>query len=250
MFYSTGNNFGAGAIKFKEARESNYIVLNATVTCDSGCAAFLGAEVLEIYVPELNISRSTETGVVMFFEDSIDSYGTHYNLNKGVFVKSWIKDAHTICIEKLPFFENKGELTIFIQSLYPQLGQGSNTFKVTKQALVDSSPDSYLRFNDSDSIIVVRENWVFIHLLLERCDYSHIDDDWEAVFENMPADIDAVLPLLHTASWSGSWFTGCARPEVRNRHWTLPRTERSNALQNNTGAPFSFAFIVRGDDEE
>ena len=39
MFTSTGNNFGGGAIQFKDVQESNYLILNARLTADSDSAA-------------------------------------------------------------------------------------------------------------------------------------------------------------------------------------------------------------------
>jgi hypothetical protein len=250
MFYSRGNNFGAGTIKFREARESNYIVLNATIKVDTRTAQYAAAEVLEIYVPDLNIGRSTETGVVMYYPDSIDWYGTIYCLDHGTFVKSWIKDKNTICIEKLSMFNNQEEVTIFIQTMYCQLGQGSNTVKVTTLPLVDASAESIVSFNDTDSIIVVREDWVFVHLLFQRCEYGHNRDDWEAIFENMPADIDVELPFVHTAFWNGNKYPGCVLATVEDQHWYMPFAKRTSDLNNNMGDPFSFAFLVRGDNDE
>lgn len=250
MFYSVGNNFGAGPIKFKEARGSNYIVLNATFKFDSRNAQYAAADVLEIRVPDLNIGRSTETGVIMYFPDSIEWYGTLYVLDSGVFVKSWIKDKNTICIEKLSYFDNKEEVTVFIQAMYSQLGQGSNTVLVTRQQLVDVADPPMVYFDSTDSIIVVQEKWAFVHLLFDRVHYDHTRDDWTATFENMPADIKTVLPLLFRAYWNGDFFTGCARPTVENQVWSLPFAGRGNDLNNSEGDPFSYAFIVRGDDDE
>ena len=53
MFNSTGNNFGAGVIQFKDVQESNYIVLNAKFTCNPQSQEYQAADVLEIYVPTL-----------------------------------------------------------------------------------------------------------------------------------------------------------------------------------------------------
>lgn len=57
MFTSTGNNFGGGPVVFKDVQESNYLVLNAVVKADSDGTAYLAAEQLEIYVPDLAIDR-------------------------------------------------------------------------------------------------------------------------------------------------------------------------------------------------
>ena len=75
MFTSTGNNFGAGSIQFKDYQAENYVVLNAKFTYDPTDAAYLAADVLEIYVPDLAIDRSAVAGVIMRFRDVRVSYG-------------------------------------------------------------------------------------------------------------------------------------------------------------------------------
>ena len=69
MFNSTGNNFGAGTIQFKDYQDSNYVVLNAKFSYDPTNAAYQVADVLEIYVPDLSINRSAVAGVILTFQD-------------------------------------------------------------------------------------------------------------------------------------------------------------------------------------
>lgn len=69
MFNSTGNNFGAGSIQFKDYQAENYVVLNAKFSYDPTNAAYQAADALEIYVPDLSINRSTVAGVIMTFQD-------------------------------------------------------------------------------------------------------------------------------------------------------------------------------------
>ncbi len=249
MFYSNGNNFGAGLITFKEARGNNYIVLNATIKVDSRTELYAAANVLEIYVPDLNIGRSTETGVVLYYPESEEWYGKINNLDHGTFVKSWIKDKNTICIEKLSMFDNQEEVTIYIQTMYCQLGQGSNTVKVSTLPLEDNSAESINIFKGKDAFIVIQEGWVFVHLLAKNPFYGHTNEDWEAVLENMPSDINTELPFLHRAFSNGLAFPACAIATVENQHWNLPYSKRTNSLSNGSGNPFSFAFLVRGDNE-
>ena len=67
MFYSTGNNFGAGQITFKDYQASNYVVLNAKVTFDPTDPDYQACDQLEIYVPDLTIDRSPMGGVFVRF---------------------------------------------------------------------------------------------------------------------------------------------------------------------------------------
>lgn len=102
MFNSTGNNFGSGVIQFKDVRESNYIVLNAKFTCSPQSAEYQSAEVLEIYVPGLNINRSIEAGVIARYKQRRSPSGYDCIWDGGTVLKSWLKDANTLCIEKPP----------------------------------------------------------------------------------------------------------------------------------------------------
>ncbi|MBR1501362.1 MAG: hypothetical protein IJ616_05295, partial [Bacteroidales bacterium] len=95
MFNSTGNNFGAGVIAFKDVQESNYIVLNAKFTCSPQGTEYQAAEVLEIKVPALSIVRSTIAGVVARYKERGTSYGYPYVRDGGTVLKSWVKDANT-----------------------------------------------------------------------------------------------------------------------------------------------------------
>ena len=45
MFNSTGNNFGAGVIQFKDVNEGNFLILNAKFTCSPQDADYQAADV-------------------------------------------------------------------------------------------------------------------------------------------------------------------------------------------------------------
>ena len=100
MFNSTGNNFGAGSIQFKDYQAENYVVLNAKFSYDPTNAAYQAADVLEIYVPDLSINRSAVAGVILTFQDRYVYSSYTWNNDGGTAIKSWIKDKNTICLEK------------------------------------------------------------------------------------------------------------------------------------------------------
>lgn len=91
MKVSTGNNFGAGHIEFKEYLSDNMIILNGRFSFDYTKEEYLNADVLEIYVPELPMKRSLDTAVFLTYENTYGRMGT--------IVKSWIKNKTTICLE-------------------------------------------------------------------------------------------------------------------------------------------------------
>ena len=58
MIISTGNNFGAEHIEFKEFVSDNMVILNGRVSFDHTKEEYLKSKVLEIYIPELPMKRS------------------------------------------------------------------------------------------------------------------------------------------------------------------------------------------------
>lgn len=250
MFNSTGNNFGAGVIQFKDVQESNYIVLNAKFTCSPQNAAYQAADVLEIYVPELSIARSTEAGVVVRIRIREDMYGRTYNYDCGTVAKSWVKDANTLCIEKLPIFDEQTELIIYIQTLYCQLGQGGNSSKGKKKSITCVSEDSFLRFGSSDTLCVVFEKWAFVHLMYDSCTYAMRDKDWEAFFENLPTDITVDLPVMAAANYKISSLGSINECHIEEGYFTFPYAERGLGLDNTANYVFCFAYLIRDVEPE
>ncbi|HBL73129.1 MAG TPA: hypothetical protein DD409_09775, partial [Bacteroidales bacterium] len=113
MFNSTGNNFGAGQIQFKDYQAENYVVLNAKFSFDPTSADYQACDQLEIYVPDLSIDRSAVGAVFLRFEEA-----QHYSWGDAIYdggsvLKSWVKDKNTIVIEKQPWFDANGPLIIY-----------------------------------------------------------------------------------------------------------------------------------------
>ena len=67
MFNSTGNNFGAGQITFKDYQAENYVVLNSKFSFDPTNADYQACEQLYIYVLALSIDRSALVAVFSRF---------------------------------------------------------------------------------------------------------------------------------------------------------------------------------------
>ena len=69
MFKSISNNFGAPEITFRDFQTDRYIVLNARFSYDPADEAYLAASELEIKVPGLSLSKSTDAGVLAVYRD-------------------------------------------------------------------------------------------------------------------------------------------------------------------------------------
>ena len=242
MFYSTGNNFGAGQITFKDYQASNYVVLNAKLSFDPTNADYQACDQLEIYVPDLTIDRSAVAGVFVRFLDVMTFSSRDYYYDGGTVLKSWIKDKNTLVIEKQSWFDQLGQLTIYILALYPQLNQGANTIKGTKQRLTMTTQDNYLYFS-SDTFVVEFEHWVFIHLQFSSCSYAYRDQPWEVTMEQLPADITADVPVCGGGNQFHSECDGMGECHIENKILTSDR--RVAGFFDTAHDPFVFAFLVR-----
>ena len=242
MFNSTGNNFGAGTIQFKDYQAENYVVLNAKFTYDPTNAAYQAADVLEIYVPDLAIDRSAVAGVIMRFRDVRVSYGYTWDNSGGTVLKSWIKDKNTICIEKLTNFDEKGDITIYMQALYPMLNQPGSPIKGTRTRINMTQETRYLYW-DSETFCVIFDHWVFVHIGFSSCSYSYRDSPWEATMGNFPTDVCADVPFCGGGNQYNPSVNGISEAHIENGIFTCQ--ERTSGFEDTGYDPFIFAFLVR-----
>ena len=242
IFNSTGNNFGAGQIVFKSHQEENFVVLNAKVAYAPTNAAYQAADVLEIYVPDLSIERSAVAGVILTFHDRYVYTSYTWNNDRGTAIKSWIKDKNTICLEKFTNFDDKGEITIYIQALYTALARGSNTVKGTRTGINMAQENRYLYWS-SETFCVIFEHWVFLHMQFSSCSYSYRNQPWEAQMENFPVDVNADIPFLGGSNQYNPSVNGFSLAHVENGVFTCE--ERMNGFDSTGYDPFIFAFLVR-----
>ena len=250
MFNSISNNFGAGVIQFKDVQESNYIVLNAKFTCNPQSAEYQAAEVLEITVPSLSISRSTEAGVIARYKDRGTSYGYPYVRDGGTVLKSWVKDANTLCIEKLSVFDDQTELIIYIQTLYCMLAQGGNSTKGKEKRITATSEDSALRFDTSYTFCVVFDKWVFYHMMFSSVTWAFRNLDWEAFFDTLPEDVNADVPVISAYNYGNDKLGGITESRLEDGYWMLPKDERGDGFENTGNYVFSFGYLIRDREEE
>ena len=250
MFISTGNNFGAGVIQFKDVREGNYLILNAKFTCSPQDADYQAADVLEIYVPNLPFDRSTETSAVVRFLHRETTSGRQYNYDAGTVVKTWIKDANTICLEKLSVFDDQEELIIYIQTLYCQLGKGNPQDKRKQKRITAVTDGNYLYIDTTYTICVVYDRWVFFHFMYSGCSFAARSTDWEAMLQNLPEDINIDVPIMASYNYRYSHLAGVTEMHLEDGFMTFPASERSGSWDNTGNNPFVFGFLIRDNEPE
>ena len=242
MFTSTGNNYGGGAIQFKDVQESNYLILNARLTADSDSAAYQAVEQLEIYVPDLRIDRSVVCGVICQYQDRGEAYGSPYNYDAGTVLKSWIKDKNTIVIEKLPQFDNRGELTIWIQAMYCQLNQGGNAIKGSATRISYTDPRNKLGL-DFNSLFVPYQKWVFVALQLSFCTVE--DEDLSIPLAGFPTDVSAELPLIVSTCYGNYKMSAVNTCRIDAGVWSMRDEDKTTGFNSSNNDPFIFAYLVR-----
>ena len=241
MIYSTGNNFGCSAIEIKDYQSEKVIVMNALFTIDPKNEAYRNASVREIYVPDLAFGKSSNSSCFMRSEQlkwQGMSYETLYEV--GTCLTTWIKDKNTICIEKLPIYDEMESVTFILSTLYVQKGKRSKIEKssVTKLTFTYTNTDMY----ESDVCCVVEDGWCFFHA--EFSEYGrYLDKDMIINLEGFPTDVNVDVFLTgfpHQADIPGA---GTFIGRVENGVITIPAPSSTNTATGHT--PFMMFFAVR-----
>lgn len=164
---ATGNNFGAGDIRFQAFIEDNYLILNSEVSFDPSNAAYQAVEQLEIYVPDLPIEKSAITGMLMF--------GTLNGEKNGTAIKAWIKNKNTIVVEKVTAWNDNETITLVFSISFVQRNvKGSINRLLWKMiSLLDmvgniSTYQTYWTFTDE---------WVFLAVTFSRLEQTEFHSE-------------------------------------------------------------------------
>ena len=191
------NNFGVTEIELREWQEKGLIILNGMVCIDTENEDYKAAEVLEITVRDLSISRSAVTAVFLR-SSKADGAST--------VVQSWIKDVRTICIEKLPEFNEFGPLTLYFASAYVTLGQRldcpMNT--VIRPTIVNGDAGKQ---SISNAKAVVTDNWCYLYICFDKFAGANYKDAFECTPEGLPEDIDITFPVVTASAYSYTFGT-------------------------------------------
>ena len=243
MITATGNNFGGPAIQIKDYQDDNLVVLNTSFTINPSSAAYQAASVLEIYVPELSISKSANTGCIMCSHELMwpgTSYSKDFKIATAV--KTWIKDSHTICIEKLGVYDDLDSITFYIHALYPTIGKRGVVTKYAKTRLQYTTVQTSLSI--SGAFTVVEEGWCMIHFYVDNANAVNDGVPIVANLGNVPTDISADFAFIggnHQADHPGTLYT---EANIANGVFTVPSP--SSRLASTGYTPFVLLFLVRG----
>lgn len=245
MIIATGNNFGCNAIEIKDYQSEKVIVMNSMFTIDPKNKAYRSASVLEIYVPDLSFGKSSHSSCFMRTEQLMWAGMTYQKTyGMGTVLTTWIKDKNTICIEKLPIYDEMESVTFIIATLYVQKG---------KRAAIEKSVETKLSFTypnmdmyESDVCCVVEEGWCFFTAQFSDTG-SYSESDMIINLEGFPTDVNVdifISGMFHQAEVPG---TGTYLGRVENGVITIPKPSASNYATSYD--PFIYFFAVRDKSE-
>ena len=241
MFNSTGNNFGAETIQFKDYQEEDYVVLNAKFSYDPANPLYQAADHLEVYVPDLSLSRSIDTPAYLSFKDShVSQYGTWVN-DGATIIRSWIKDKNTICFEKFTNFDNRNDLTIWVQMMYIKKG-GTGTPTLYDKTTIRLVQDvSYMRM--SNIVCVITDHWAALHAQVEQGSYKYEDDPWVGTLQNFPTDINTDILVIGGSNQYNRSVDGASFGTLNAGVFSLPT--RMDGFGSTGYYPFFYGYFVR-----
>lgn len=197
MMKALANNFGVAEIEFRDWQEKGLVILNGVIEIDTDNEHYKVADILEITVADLSISRSAETAVFLR-SSKADGAST--------IVKSWIKDAKIICVEKRPEFDEFGPLTLYFASAYVTLSQrmdcSMNT--VIRPTIVNGETGKQ---TISNARAVVTDNWCYLYICFDKFTGENYQDSFECTLEGLPEDIDITFPVVTASAYSYTFGT-------------------------------------------
>ena len=233
MMKALANNFGVAEIELRDWQEKGLVILSGVIEIDTADEKYLSAEVLEITVPNLNISRSAVTAVFLR-SSKADGAST--------IVKSWIKDVRTICVEKLPEFDEFGPLTLYFASAYVTLGQRMDCpmNAVIRPTIVNGEAGKQ---SISNAKAVVTDNWCYLYICFDKFTGENYKDAFECTLEGLPVDIDITFPVVTASAYSYTFGTPTSVCRLNGK--TLSCEGRLEFGEGSNQGDFISIFIVR-----
>lgn len=115
MIKIISNNFGAECLDFRSFEKEGLMVANGRFYFDPSNAAYRAADVLEIKVSDMMLSKSANAAVYLVDRDNEMPHAT--------LLKAWVKDCNTICMEPCRCFDDRPVLDIIFCSGFVAKGR-------------------------------------------------------------------------------------------------------------------------------
>lgn len=198
MITCTKNNFGCGPIEFQDFQSDRLCVLNGKFVIDTASEEYKAAERLEIKLPDAFRMKRSAVSTAVLISSSEDTRGTvlRCRIDKGL-----------LCIEKLPYWDEEGPLTIIVAAGFTVLGwHGEFTETEYKQATFGSG------IKASNNRLVIKDDFVYCSIVCSTFPSSNSGyGPFSIKINEMPEDVDSIVPVsLQSGTYKkgqvGSWL--------------------------------------------
>ena len=191
MITATGNNFGAGTIQLKDYQNSNMVILNGRIALDPTNEAYIAAQQLEIYVPDLSIPKSTVTAVFQ--------HGKSWAKPMVTALKSWIKDKNTIVVEKPIVLKSaSAEPELDFLCAYVPKGIRFTPEGMTPVSLaIQDATLNDVRIEYQHCFIT--DNWVFLATQIRGTKTENEGDPFSFRLAGLPSGLSVDVPFFFNA---------------------------------------------------
>lgn len=192
MITCTKNNFGCSPIEFQDYQSERLCVLNGKFLIDTKSEEYKAAERLEINLPEAFALKKSAVSTAVLISSSERNRGTalRCRIDKGV-----------LCIEKLPYWDEEGPLTIIVAAAFTVLGwHGQFTDTEYKEATFGHG------ISASSNRLVIKDDFVYASIVFSSFPSSNSGyGPFSIKINEMPEDVDAIVPICLQ---SGSYTKG------------------------------------------
>lgn len=189
MITIVGNNFGGSYAGQQLSTVENryYVIVNGSLTVNAQAAAYLAAEVLELQVEGLVMGASAPAAVYAKCEVAGQEYIT--------IVKSWIKDQHTICIEKVPGWASVSSYDLSFQCMYFPLGYDFCPKGISKLGISLNNPPSGVRL--FTAIGYATDEWMYLYMQFSEFQVEDPSSPIILTLNGVPNEAEGTFPLIY-----------------------------------------------------
>ena len=198
MITCTKNNFGCGPIEFRDYQSDRLCVLNGKFVIDTASEEYKAAERLEIMLPDAFRMKRSAVSTAILISSSENTRGT---------VLRCRIDKDILCIEKLPYWDEEGPLTIIVAAGFTVLGWHGQ-FTNTEYKSATFGPG----IKASSNRLVIKDDFVYASIVCSTFPSSNGGyGPFSIKINEMPEDVDAIVPVslqsgTFTKGQIGTWL--------------------------------------------
>ena len=245
MIHSTGNNFGCGPIALQDFQSAIIALPIRPAPTATAAPEYAAAHVLEITLPELSTPLICVAASWLLSLKTVEYPGYPRTYSIGTAVRTWLRDSRTLCIERLPIYDDLGSVTLILSTMYAVRG-------VRRPVLPGANTDLTLEYlteelDHMNVVCAVEEGWCFLHICFDEFT-SEFGDSVSIRLGGFPEDVSADLCLTGGSNNTGHPGSAMAAGRVEGGVLTVPDL---GGMSKSTGwTPFIFMFAPRGGTQQ